>query len=298
MGLIEFQRRFPTEEACEEHLFKVRWPEGFICPNCQSMRFYKVQTRGLYQCTSCRRQTSVTAGTVIHKSKMPLQIWFWAIYLCVTDKRGRSALSLSRHVGVSYPTAWLMLHKIRPAMAARDASYKLSGLVEIDDAYFGGQTQREPGSGKGHGRGTDKAKVVVAVSMANGKPAYVRMKVIDQMSTRELTGFATECVKPGAEIVTDGLAAYTKLSELGYNHSPKVFKKEGPEFLKWVHTIISNAKAYIDGTYHGLDKVHLQSYLDEFCYRFNRRNRSKELFSRLLAACVDGPITTYAELTL
>ena len=141
ISLTEFQKRFATEEACEEHLFKVNWPNGFVCPRCQGNRFYKIEKRGLYQCTLCRHQISVTAGTVMHQTKIPLQYWFWVIFLCLHDKQKHSALSRQWILDVSYPTVWLMRHKIQAALASRDAFCQLSELVEMmDDVSLGGAT--------------------------------------------------------------------------------------------------------------------------------------------------------------
>ena len=296
--LAEFHKRFATEEACEQYLFKVRWPDGFVCPICGTRKYYWLKGRRLCQCAKCRRQTSVTAGTVMHRTRLPLRYWFPAMYLCATDKRGCSALSLMRILDVVYESAWLMLHKIRAAMGDRDFLYLLSGMVEVDDAYIGGESHNDPGSHEHSGRGTTKSKVAIGLSLTEkNKPAYLKMRVVDAMTAEELTGFVQDNVEPGSQVITDFLGSYATVGELGYDHECKVYDKEQPEYLKWIHVIIANAKAYIMGTYHGLDGTHLQAYLDEYCYRFNRRSKSNELFSRLLAACIDRPPLTFAELT-
>lgn len=234
----------------------------------------------------------------MHRSHIPLRKWFWAIYLCVTDKRGRSALSLSWDLQIGYHAAWLMLHKLREAMSERDFHYMLSGVVEVDDAYFGGKPDKEESGDKRlTGRGTAKAKVVVGLATEHDKPVYVKMQVVPVLNSEELSGFVLDNVDPEAVVVTDAFKGYLGLGELVHQHEAKIYAKQPPEFLKWIHIIIANAKAYIMGTYHGLDAKHLQAYLDEFCYRFNRRFKPAELFSRTLAACVDGPWITYAELT-
>lgn len=294
--LLDFQRRFATDEACEQHLFAVRWPEGFVCPRCGCPKCYRIKKRGLYQCAECRYQASATAGTVMHRSHLPLRKWFWAIYLCATDKRGHSATALTGELEISYHTAWHVLHKLRNAMAERELRYILSGVVEVDDAYFGGEQDKDTENVRHSGRGTTKTKVAIGLATANDKPLYVKMQVLPVLTAEELSGFVLDRVDPDACVVTDSFKGYLGLSDIVSKHEMKVYAKEPAEFLKWIHTIISNAKAFIMGTYHGLDAKHLQAYLDEFCYRFNRRAKREEIFSRLLAACVDGCPLTYAEL--
>ena len=167
-------------------------------------------------------------------------------------------------------------------MKEHDSHYLLSGVVEMDDAYFG-----SPRKGK-DGRGTDKAKAVIALFKdAKNHPAYLRIEVIDAVTIVEINRVTFACVEPGSKIVSDGHSSYKSLASKGYIHEPKVYYKEDKdEFLKMLHNIIGNAKAYIQGTYHGLGSKHLQSYFDEFCFRFNRRKNPNEIFDRLLNACV------------
>ena len=282
LSLLEFQSKFPDEQTCRQHLFQLRWGEGFSCPSCQCTEYYYIERRKLYECHACGHQTSLTAGTIMHKTKLPLLVWFWAIYLVAHDKRGRSALSVALILNLNYRTSWRLLRKIRSAMSQRDSGYQLAGIVEIDDAYFGAP---RPGT---YGRGTTKTAVAVALSKnAAGGPQFVRMHVIDRVTIAEIHRIATDCIATGTTIVSDGHTSYKHLEELGYKHVSQDYNKSNPEeFLKWLHILIGNAKAFIDGTYHGLDSTYLQSYLDEFCYRFNRRHNPNELFSRLLNACL------------
>lgn len=283
LNLLEFQRKFGTEEACEKYLFKKRWPDGFKCPKCGHSEYYDIDTRKLYECKKCAHQTSVTAGTVMHKSKLDLTVWFWAIYLVSNDKRGRSALSISQIFDLNYRTAWRLLHKIRHAMSERDDNYQLTGFVEMDDAYFGAPRP------KTDGRGTTKTKVAIALSKdEKGKPLFAKMKVIETVSTTEIKQIAEKCIQKGSTISSDGHSSYKQLKE-NYTHIYQNYYESGDEeFLKWLHVLIGNAKTYILGTYHGLDNKFFQSYLDEFCYRFNRRFNPKQLFGRLLNACAFG----------
>jgi Zn ribbon nucleic-acid-binding protein len=282
LSIIQFQKEFGTEEDCANYMMYKRWKDGFRCPKCDHTDYYYIKTRKLMECRKCRYQTSITAGTIMHKTKQPLTVWFWAIYLVAHDKRGKSALSLSQVLAIHYRTAWNMLRKIRAAMKDRDSGYLLSGVVEMDDAYFGA-----PRKGK-DGRGTDKSKAVIALSKdRQNHPAFLRIEVIDKVSIEEIKRVAYACVKPGSKIVSDGHSSYKPLADNGYIHEPKVYYKEDKEeFLKMLHNIIGNAKAYIQGTYHGLGSKYLQSYFDEFCFRFNRRFNPNEIFDRLLNACV------------
>lgn len=293
ISLFEFQNHFSNEETCQEHLFDIRWKDGFSCPRCGHKEYYLISKRRLYQCRNCSYQASITAGTIFHKTHTPLQKWFWAIFLVANDKRGYSALALANNINVSYPTAWLMLQKIRAAMTDREEQYQLSGLIQLDDAFFGGPSGLQ-------GRGTDKKPVYVAVSTTNkGRPLYVKMKAVEIINKNTAIEFATQVISKSCTITTDGYTVYPQLKSQGYSHEIILASEpEAEEKFRWVHTLISNAKAFIAGTFHGLDKKHLQAYLDEFCYRFNRRKFHHQLFNRLLHACVNGPIVTYADVTL
>jgi transposase-like protein len=230
---------------------------------------------------------------MFHRTRTPLQQWFWAIFLTARDKRGHSALQLSKELTISYDRAWLMMHKIRSAMAHRDRQYSLNGIVELDEAYFGAPT-------RGHiGRSTKRTKALVAVSLtADNRPRFAKIQIIRRLDKRSIKSFASTGIAIGSTIRTDGLNAYRCLEKVGYHHEPYVAPSEtAGSVLHWAHTIISNAKAFITGTFHGLDKKHIQRYLDEFCYRFNRRFHEAELFDRLLLACVTAQPVAYDELT-
>ena len=233
----------------------------------------------------------------MHKTRTPLLAWFWAIYLMAHDKRGYSALSLKKAIGVSYETAWSMFHKIRSAMADRDANYKLAGLVKLDDAYFGGPSDGSDNSG----RGTEKTPVMIAVSVdENDRPLFVKMEVVEDLDKDTAKAFALKHIATGSKITTDGLKIYKVVTKAGYEHERVIVsedKEQALDTLKWVHVLISNAKAFIAGTFHGLDRDHLQRYLDEFSYRFNRRHWEHQLFNRLLTASAFGTPVTYSELT-
>ncbi len=293
ISLFEFNQRFPSQKECMEHLFNLRWPNGFICPRCNSQKYGFHSGRFLYQCKDCRYQASLTAGSVMHKTRTPLMVWFWTIFMVACDKRGHSALSISKELKISYWIAWTLLQKIRRAMAEQDRRYKLKGIVELDDAYWGDKDK-----GKKRGRGTTKSKVLVAVSTDTKKEhaGFVKMEVVKKLNQDTVSKFVKENIEPGSKIQTDDLNIYNALADLGVEHEqyPLV---SGEKPLPWVHIIISNAKTFCLGTYPRFGRKHLQAYLDEFCYRFNRRFWEDQLFDCLLIACTNRESTTYAELT-
>jgi len=295
LSKIEFQKRFSTEQACQKQLFNMKWPNGYRCEKCGSTRQTGISTRKLplYQCSKCGYQASIIVNTVMEKTRTDLTKWFLAIYNSATDKRGYSATQLAKDIEVSYPTAWLMLHKIREAMGHRDAEYKLAGIIQLDDSYFGG-----PKKGGKRGRGTQKAKVVVGLSTNDaGNPEYIKMEVVSNIKGVTLLDFATRQIVEGSAIESDAYRSYQILGS-NYDHRPQAFNTiKDPQHLKWLHIVISNAKAMILGTFHGLESIHLQRYLNEFCYRFNRRKFQGQGFFRLLSACTFCKSITYAELT-
>ena len=177
IDVLEFQRRFATEDACRQYLFRQRWPDGFICPRCGCREYSEIRSRHLYQCKSCRYQASLTAGTVFHKTHMPLQKWFWAVFLVAHDKGGCSAVRLSQQLNTRLETAWLMLHKIRAAMGQRESQYQLGGLVKLDDAFFGnrereGSSGRDGKSQRGSGRFGDRSRESRLRENEDGQVAY------------------------------------------------------------------------------------------------------------------------------
>jgi transposase-like protein len=294
ISLVQFQRKFRTEKDCKKRLFKMRWSHGFICPRCGYGQYYELSKRGLYQCKACKYQCSVTAGTVMHRTRTPLRKWFWAIFLFSNDKRGISALQLSEKLTISYWVAWTMLHKIRKAMKDRDAHYQLAGLIEVDDSYIGASSK----GGDKRGRGTKKIPVLIAAS-TNGKGiGYAKMQIVDSLHSEPVRRFLQANVTAHQRIRTDGWQSYNAAEEMGHAHEVElILGRKAHDVLKWVHILASNAKAFILGTYHGLDRKHLQSYLDEYCFRFNRRNTGPQLFDRLLMACVSSRGLNYSELT-
>jgi len=281
-SLIEFMQRFGTEEACREYLVSKRWPDGFICPKCGARNGYTLAI-GHIQCSGCRYQASVTAGTVMHRSHLPLTKWFLAFYLVSQDKRGISAIQLSRQLDVTYKTAWYLLHRIRKAMGRRNGRYLLSGVVEFDDAYIGGPTV-----GKKRGRGTEKSKVFVAVSLKDDeKPKHLCMQLTKNLKQASVKRFAKTHIQKGSTVRADAFRSYPPALTKDYALEMQPYDPNSGE-LHWLHTLVSNAKAFILGTYHGLPRKNPQPYLDEFCFRFSRRDFFGQLFDRLAIAVVSS----------
>lgn len=210
----------------------------------------------------------------MHRTHLPLTVWFWAIYLCATDKRGISAKGLARQLDLSYESAWYLLVRIRSAMQERDHNYLLQGIIEMDEAYLGA-----PKSGKKRGRGTEREKMAVAVSKdSKNRPMFLRLKMIPNITTKALQNVVDQCVQKGSTIECDGYRSYPGLENVTVDAS-----KYEPGDLKWVHTAIGNFKSFLLGTYHGSCGDY-QPYLDEFCFRFNRRFFPGQLFARLATA--------------
>jgi len=295
LSLIGFSRKFSNERDCEKKLFKMKWSNGFVCPCCGSTEYYDISTRRTLECKECKHQTSLTAGAIMHKTRTDLVYWFWIIYLVCTDKRGVSASYISNRLGVGYKTAWLILHKIRKAMQDRDRLYKLSGIIEMDETFIGSPSE---GDDK-RGRGSEKAKVVIEVSIKNDTVYYANMNIVDSVNKENIEVLLNDNVEKNQIIKTDGWRAYNVCKELGHTHFVSVIsntKEKAHNLFKWVHILAENVKAFIEGTYHGIGQKHLQSYLDEFCYRFNRRFLGDQIFDRLLKATLLSKGITYPEL--
>ena len=287
--LMDFERRFSNESACRVYLFALRWPDGFVCPMCGGKAAWPMR-RGLWLCQGCRRQVSVTAGTIFQDSHVPLTIWFRAMGQVASQKNGVSALGLQRALGLgSYKTAWAMLHKLRRAMV-RPGRDRLSGTVEVDETYWGGE---EAGV---IGRLTNtKALIAVAAEQDGQGIGRIRLRCIADLTRSNLHAFICETVEPGSVVRTDGLNAYCGLKD--YVHAPVVVRRSAATastLLPRVHRVTSLLKRWLLGTHQGaIAHDHLDDYLNEFTFRFNRRtSRSRgKLFYRLAQHAVQvGPV--------
>jgi transposase-like protein len=289
-SLIDFAKDYGTEEQCGQALFKWRWPDGFLCPQCGSGRYSLIKTRNLYQCSKCHHQTSLISGTIFEQTKLPLTIWFMAIHLVTQAKTGLSALALKRQVGVSYNTAWGMKQKIMQVMKERDDSKPLSGTVQLDDVYWGGERR-----GGKRGRGSEnKTPFVAAVALdGNGHPISMNMNVVKGFQSAEITRWAKQHLEPGSWVYSDGLACFSSVLSAGCHHYT-IVTGGGPQSVSreefaWVNTMIGNVKRAINGTYHAINPRHLPRYLAEFCYRFNRRFQLDDMLPRFAYVAVRTP---------
>lgn len=292
--LAQFQRRFASEEACRAYLAASRWPDGYRCPRCGHDAALELPGRLLWRCRGCAYDTSVTAGTILHRTRTPLARWFWAAYLVTTHTPGLSAVQLQRQLGLArYETAWVMLHKLRRAMVRPDRE-PLHGEVEVDEAYMGGP---EAGRRGGRERGA-KALVVAAVEVRGKGSGRVRLQIVPDASGSSLTGFVKAVVEPGAIVRTDGWQGYAPLAGIGYHHRPRTQgdPRRGSTILPRVHRVFGNLQTWLRGTHHGVGHKHLQVYLDEFAFRFNRRRTPQAAFQTLLGLGAQRGPTTYQQL--
>lgn len=284
--LLELEARFSSEAACREYLFRLRWPEGFLCPRCGGTKSWP-KPDGLVRCARCDYQVSVTAGTIFQDSRLSLTLWFRAVWWVTSQKNGVSAMGLQRVLGVkSYKTAWTLLHKLRRAMV-RPGRDRLQGRVEVDEALVGGEEEGV------HGRQTE-AKAMIAIAAEEDGPGIgrIRMRRICDASAKNLMPFVEDYVEPGSVVHTDGWLGYLPLEAKGYKHKVTFLKgnsKTASELMPRAHLAVALLKRWLLGTHQGgVSLEHLDAYLDEFTFRFNRRkSRSRgKLFYRLLEQAV------------
>jgi len=299
----EFQSWFSTDADCLDYLEWLRWPEGFVCPDCGGLGGWRLGD-GRFRCASCRLCTSVTAGTIFDRTRTPLTVWFTACWLFATQKDGISAQSLQRALEISsYQTAWAMLHRLRSVLV-RPGRERLTGTVEVDETFIGGE---EPGLRGGRAKGK-KSLVGMAIEVHEPKGlGRCRMAILADASSASLHPFVAAHVEPGATVITDAWQGYSGINELGYTRdrrSQRATRLRGDDafgLLPGVHRVASLAKRWLLGTHQGsVDEAHLQAYLDEFVFRFNRRTaRSRGLvFHRVLELAVGHEPVRYHDLIL
>ncbi len=290
--LWELERRFSTEAACRQYLFSLRWAEGFRCPACGGTKMWEMQGPR-WLCGHCRHQASVTAGTILQDSHLPLTTWFRAMWYVTSQKNGVSALGLQRVLGLgSYKRAWALLHKLRRAMV-RPSRDRLHGVVEVDETYWGGEEKGVVG------RLThEKALIAVAAEEDGRGIGRIRLRRIPDLQRQSLHGFIAEAIEPGSTVRTDGLRTYLELE--GYVHDRQVQREaQGEHLLPRVHRVVSLLKRWLLGTHQGaIGHQHLDDYLNEFTFRFNRRNSAwrGKLFYRLTQQVVQVQPVPFAAL--
>jgi ribosomal protein L37AE/L43A len=298
LSLPEFVERFGSEAKCWRALEQARWPGGFCCPSCKGRAASEFVREGqrLWQCGHCRKQTSLTAGTPLANTKLALRIWFMAIYFVAQAKNGIAALELSRQLGVCYRTAWRLKHKLMAAMTERESGRLLKGLVQIDDAYLGGERSDVP-NGK---QWENKIPFVAAVSTQDGRPVHARFDCVSSFCRAALSRWAGSALDPEAIVVSDGLTAFTGIAQAGIEHERHVVgrgrraARHPPLF--WVNTILSNLKTSLSGTHHAFKfKKYAARYLTAHQYRFNRRFDLAALVPRMVVALIAAkPLTEQA----
>jgi transposase-like protein len=295
--MFEFEERFGSEAACVEYLRGRRWPGGFVCPRCKGRKAWQLRTRGLDECAACGHQVSLTAGTAFAGTRKPLYLWFRVIAELLFSKRGCSALELTRRFPLSYETAWTWLHKLRSCMD-RSGGDPLSVSVEVDETYLGGA---DDGEHRGRSLAGKKLLVAGAVECRGDGIGRARLRAIPAATSAALCGFIGANVVAGSSVRTDGFRQYKRISEQGYQHVRIVVgdPKKASKLFPRIHRVFSLLDRWLLGTLHGsIRRAHLQRYLDEFIFRFNRRTASHRalLFERLVGALFK-PVPTYRQLT-
>jgi transposase-like protein len=290
LSIPEFLKQFGSENQCREILFVWRWPSGFVCPECGSRKYCKVEVRKVFQCNRCHQQTSVISSTIFEHTKLPLTTWFLGMYLLTQSKNGVSILQMKRQLGIGYNAAWRMKHKLLQVMKERDDSQPLSGDIQMDDVYWGGERH-----GGKRGRGADAKVPFVAAVQTNseGHPIAMRFTKLKGFRTNEIARWARQHLTVGSRVVTDGLRCFRGVEEAGCSHESVVTgggpSSMGIDSFSWVNTMIGNVKNSMHGTFHSISEKHLPRYLAEYCYRFNRRFKLEELIPRLGYIAVRTP---------
>lgn len=313
MNILQFIQTFPTEEICLEHFAKLRLDKGMECKKCGcATKHYWLQDQKRFKCGKCKTKSSYKAGTLMENSKLTIQQWFIIMHLMTSTKKTFSALEMQRQLGVKrYEPVWYAMHKIRSTMGKRDEKYKLMGEIEIDDAFFttvddavtidDEQLKRGRGSQK-------KSQVMVMVESTpatkdekiakygkdskhrpSRKMGFIKMVVVDDLSSDSINYEVKKAVNENANVITDGWKGYAKLPEVVAGHCPETTPaKEAHKKLPWVHTNIGNSKRILDGFHHSIGRSYLQNYLNEFCYKLNRRNFESDMFDGIMVAGIDG----------
>jgi transposase-like protein len=304
MNLIKFIESFPDESSCRIKFKEFRDTQGVICRKCGSNDHYWLQALEQYQCKKCKTRTTLRSGTVMQASNLPFRHWFIAIHLLTSTKKTFSALEMQRQIGHKfYEPVWYMMQKLRKTMGSRDSKYQLDKIVELDEGFFESvdteKDEDEKAAPKKRGRGSQKQSTVMVMASTvhdfgnlkkYNKPTkfrYVKMLVVDNLKGKTVGEKVSENIQYDTVVKTDNYRSYSKIKEQVWCHIPLTIKpKDAGMVLPWVHTMISNAKRTLLGVHHMISAKYAQDYLDEFCYKVNRRNFGDQVFDRLLIACV------------
>ncbi len=303
MNLLNFTSNYPNEESCKKKFKEYRDSQGVTCSHCGGKEHYWKRDKWQYECKKCKTRTTLRSGTIMHHSKLPFRYWFIAIHLLTSTKKSFSAKEVQRQLGHKrYQPIWEMLHKLRIVMGERDEKYQLEGQIELDEGFFSTLTpDEEKEKPLKRGRGSQKktkvlvmaeSKVVAGERTRKGKQrkvGYIKMQVIKDLESETISSVVKEKVLKTSTLDTDDSTSYVSLKTIVKEHNPKVVAKDKiGEALPWVHIAISNAKRMLLDMYHGIKPEFLQNYLNEFCYKFNRRYFGEALFERLLTISVTG----------
>lgn len=307
MNLLSFHKRFPDEDACRDYLKEKREEIGVVCNRCGCEKHYWVSTKSFWKCADCGSWTNLKAGTIMEKSKMPIQIWFMCIHLMTSTKKSFSALEMQRQLGWKrYEPIWLMMQKVRKSMGKRDGRYQLQGDVELDGAFFeivdlSQPSRDEDGTPKKKKQGDTSGKKKVLV-MVESKPienpvgkhnkgrkmGFVKMFTMDYFSKPGINYEVQKGINPRSTVYSDKFSAYYGIGDYVDTHiKERITATEQHKKLPWVHTVISNAKRLLLGVHHSIGTDYLQNYLNEYCYKLNRRNFQSDLFDRMILAGVN-----------
>jgi transposase-like protein len=297
MSDADFERLYGTESQCRAALFAWRWPKGFSCPVCGGSKHSFIETRTQFQCSTCRTQTSWTAGTIFHSTKLPLKTWFRAIYHITQSKGGIASLELARRLGVTPNTAWKISHKLMQVMLEREADKPLRGRVEMDDAYIGGKRKGKRGRGA-----AGKTPFIAAVETTDeGKPQRMKLSPVSGFTKQAVSRVAHAVLAGDCTVVTDSLSCFSAVARQGITHNPlrtSANKSVQDSTFKWVNTVLGNVKCALIGTFRAIASQHVPRYLSSFAYRFNRRFNLPDMFARLVYVALRTPPMPYRLLKL
>lgn len=301
MNLLNFVLQYPDEASCRKKFKEYRDRIGVVCPHCGSKEHYWKKDKEQYECKKCRKRQTLRSNTLMHGSQLPFRYWFIAIHLLTSTKKSISAAELQRQLGHKrYEPIWAMLHKLREAMGKRDEKYSLSGVIELDEGFFSTETQNEDKDKPlKRGRGSQKKSKVLVMAESQpsdkkktkkGKPrqvGHIKMMVINDLKSETITSLVKDNVLQQSTIDSDNSTSYVNLKDIVKEHQPQVIpKKEVGKILPWVHMAINNAKRMLLDIHHDIKPEYLQNYLNEFCYKFNRRYFGENLFDRLMITSV------------